>query len=155
MNHDLNPGQLVDLNLPNRAARTTGVALVLLGSLSLASNVRVATINSFAAHEGAAPQALVTARDGEVYGITSAGGTQGRGTVFRMGPAGTPEVLHEFSGGADGATPTALIEGKNGVLYGTTTAYVQQAVDGSFFYTAGTLFAIRGRGSFVTLTSAF
>ncbi|HEY2675671.1 MAG TPA: choice-of-anchor tandem repeat GloVer-containing protein [Steroidobacteraceae bacterium] len=130
-------------------------ALVLLGSLLLASNLRAATINSFAAQKGTAPQALVTARDGEVYGIAAAGGAQGRGTVFRMGPAGAPEVLHEFSGGADGATPTALIEGENGVLYGATTAYAQQAVDGSIFHTAGTLFAIRGRGSFVTLTGAF
>jgi uncharacterized repeat protein (TIGR03803 family) len=155
ISHDLKPGQLLNANLPNRAARTTAAALALLGSLLLASNPRAATIASFAAHEGTAPQGLVAARDGEVYGITTAGGIQGRGTVFRMGPAGKPEVLHEFSGGADGATPTALIEGENGVLYGATTAYVQQAVDGSIFHTPGTLFAIRGRGSFVTLTRAF
>jgi uncharacterized repeat protein (TIGR03803 family) len=134
---------------------TATTALVLLFSLLLAPDLRAATLYSFAASKGTAPQALLTARDGEVYGITTAGGTYGRGTVFRLGPAGTPEVLHAFSGGADGTTPTALIEGRDGVLYGATTAYAQQAVDGSIFYTAGTLFAIRERGDLVTLTSAF
>jgi uncharacterized repeat protein (TIGR03803 family) len=149
-------GQILDGILPKPAYSTTAAAaFVLLLGLLLAPNLRAATIYSFAAHKGTAPQALVTARDGEVYGITAAGGTHGRGTVFRMGPAGTPEVLHEFSGGEDGSTPTALIEGRNGVLYGATAAYAQQAVDGSIFHTPGTLFAIKGRGALITLTSAF
>jgi uncharacterized repeat protein (TIGR03803 family) len=155
MRHYLDPAQLLDLGLRKRACCTATTALVLLCSLVLAPALRAATVYSFDASKGTAPQALLTARDGEVYGITAGGGTHGRGTVFRMSPAGTPEVLHAFSGGADGTTPTALIEGKDGVLYGATTAYVQQAVDGSIFYTAGTLFAIRGRGALVTLTSAF
>ena len=155
MRHHLNPAQLPGRELPKGACCAAAAALVLLCSLLPGQDLRAATIYSFAASKGTAPQALLTARDGEVYGITAAGGTHGRGTVFRMGPGGTPEVLHAFSGGADGSTPTALIEGKDGVLYGATTAYVQQAVDGSIFHTAGTLFAIRGRGALVTLTSAF
>jgi uncharacterized repeat protein (TIGR03803 family) len=155
MRHQLDPLQLLDVERPKGACCIAATALVLLCSLLLAPDLRAATIYSFAASKGTAPQALLTARDGEVYGITTAGGTYGRGTVFRMGPAGTPEVLHAFSGGADGTTPTALIEGRDGVLYGATTAYVQQAVDGSIFHTPGTLFAIRGRGALVTLTSAF
>jgi uncharacterized repeat protein (TIGR03803 family) len=156
MKQDLNSGRLLDLSLPKNARRIATAASVFLWSLFLAPHLRAETIYSFAAPKGTAPQALLTARDGEVYGITAAGGTHGRGTVFRMGPAGTPEVLHEFSGGEDGATPTALIEGKNGVLYGATTAYAQQAVDGSIFYTAGTLFTIRARGGgLVTLSRAF
>jgi len=155
MKKDVIPGQLLDLNLRKGARRIAAVAFVLLWSLLSAPHLCAATIYSFAAFKGAAPQALLTARDGEVYGITTAGGIHGRGTVFRMGPAGIPEVLHAFSGGTDGATPTALIEGKDGVLYGATTAYAQQAVDGSIFHTAGTLFEIRGRGALVTLTRAF
>jgi uncharacterized repeat protein (TIGR03803 family) len=159
MRHYLNPAQLPvqppAFELPKGACCAATALVVLLCSLLLAPDLRAATIYSFAASKGTAPQALLTARDGEVYGITTAGGTYGRGTVFRMGPAGTPEVLHAFSGGADGTAPTALIEGKDGVLYGATTAYAQQAVDGSIFYTAGTLFAIRDRSALVTLTSAF
>jgi uncharacterized repeat protein (TIGR03803 family) len=155
MRRYLDPVQLLDVELPKGACCIAATVLLLLCSLLLAPDLRAATIYSFVASKGTAPQALLTARDGEVYGITAAGGTHGRGTVFRMGPAGTPEVLHAFSGGADGTTPTALIEGKDGVLYGATTAYVQQAVDGSLFHTAGTLFAVRGRGGLVTLTSAF
>jgi uncharacterized repeat protein (TIGR03803 family) len=159
MRQDPNPAQLLmqspNLELRKVACCTAATALLLLCSLLPAPALRAATVYSFAASKGTAPQALLTAHDGEVYGITTAGGTYGRGTVFRMGPAGTPEVLHAFSGGADGTTPTALIEGKDGVLYGATTAYAQQAVDGSLFYTVGTLFAIKGRGALVTLTSAF
>ena len=155
MKQDRTPGRLGDLNLPKGARRTAGVTFVLLWGLFLAPHVWADAIYSFAASKGTAPQALLTARDGEVYGITAGGGIHGRGTVFRIGPGGIPEVLHAFSGGKDGATPTALIEGKDGVLYGATTAYVQQAVDGSIFHTAGTLFAIKGRGALVTLTSAF
>jgi uncharacterized repeat protein (TIGR03803 family) len=154
MKQDLNPGELLNLDAPKGIRRAAAVAFVLLWGLLPAPHLWAATIYSFAAFKGTAPQVLLTARDGEVYGITTAGGIHGRGTVFRMGPGGTPEVLHAFSGGADGATPTALIEGKDGVLYGATTAYDQQAVDGSIFHTAGTLFEIRGR-ELVTLTSAF
>ncbi len=156
MRQNFDPGKSPDRDRPKGARHAAAAALLLLfWSLLLAPDLRAATIYSFAASKGAAPQALVTARDGEVYGITAGGGTHGRGTVFRMGPAGIPEVLHAFTGGADGMTPTALIEGKNGALYGATTAYAQQAVDGSIFYTAGTLFAIRDRGALVTLTRAF
>jgi uncharacterized repeat protein (TIGR03803 family) len=156
MRQNLDAGRLLHLDLPKGARRAATAALVLLLlNLLPPSNLRAATIYSFAASKGAAPQAVLTARDGEVFGITAGGGTHGRGSVFRMGPAGMPEVLHAFTGGADGATPTALIEGKNGVLYGATTAYAQQAVDGSIFYTAGTLFAIRDRGALLTLTRAF
>ena len=155
MKKDVIPGRLLDLDLRTGARRTAAVAFLLLWSLLPAPHLWAATVYSFAALKGTAPQALLTARDGEVYGITSAGGIHGRGTVFRMGPEGIPEVLHAFFGGTDGATPTALIEGKDGVLYGATTAYAQQAVDGSIFHTAGTLFEIRGRGTLVTLTTAF
>ena len=134
MRQNLDPDKSPDLDRPIGARHAAAAALLLLlGSLLLPRDLRAATIYSFAASKGAAPQALVTARDGEVYGITAGGGTDGRGTVFRMGPAGIPEVLHAFTGGADGMTPTALIEGKNGALYGATTAYAQQAVDGSYF----------------------
>jgi uncharacterized repeat protein (TIGR03803 family) len=155
MRRNLDPDKLLDLDPPKGARHAAAALLLLLGSLLLAADLQAATIYSFAASKGAAPQALVTGRDGEIYGITAGGGTHGRGTVFRMGPAGMPEVLHAFTGGADGMTPTALIEGKNGTLYGATAAYAQQAVDGSIFYTSGTLFAIRGRGALVTLTRAF
>jgi uncharacterized repeat protein (TIGR03803 family) len=71
---------------------------------------------------GAGPQAgLVQDAEGNWYGTTTAGGTFNFGTVFKLNPAGTETVLHNFSGGADGYTPAAgVILDEAGNLYGTT-----------------------------------
>jgi uncharacterized repeat protein (TIGR03803 family) len=77
-----------------------------------------------AAADGANPQAgLVEGRDGFLYGTTFFGGSNGRGTVYRLNKAGDGYlVLHNFSvGDGDGANPdTALVQGRDGALYGTT-----------------------------------
>lgn len=56
------------------------------------------------------------------YGTTTAGGTSGHGTVYRL--KGTTEsVLYSFAGGTDGADPQAeLTLDAAGNLYGTTSA---------------------------------
>ncbi len=131
------------------------MAFVPFGNLLLAATPHVATVYSFDAPRGAAPHTLLTARNGEVFGISEGGGAHGRGTVFRLGHEGTPEVLHDFTGGADGETPTALVEGRNGVLYGATAAHALQTQDGTIVRAAGTLFVLRDRGPLVTLTRAF
>ncbi len=78
----------------------------------------------FAAQSGAGCQTpLIQGVDGALYGVTSAGGTNGAGTVFKISPDGTGhEVLHSFSPATgDGRNPTtALIQGNDGALYGTT-----------------------------------
>ncbi len=67
---------------------------------------------------------LVITPLGLLYGTTSAGGTHGKGTVFRFTQGGSYSVLHSFAGGAgDGDTPLAgLVQGNGGWLYGTTTS---------------------------------
>lgn len=62
---------------------------------------------------------------GNIYGTTSAGGTNGLGTVYRLQPKGSSyseSILYSFgSGKSDGAHPMAgLILDKKGALYGTT-----------------------------------
>lgn len=110
--------------------------------------------------DGAAPVgALVAAADGNFYGVTSAGGTEGRGTIFRLNFDGTGfESLHAFSAttassttlptNVGGATPLAgLLDGQDGLLYGTAG---QGGANGS-----GTLFAIAPDGSVFAVLHEF
>jgi len=58
---------------------------------------------------------------GNLYGVTAAGGGDGKGTVFRLDPGDNETVLYSFSGNLDGADPTAvLLMDSTGNLYGTT-----------------------------------
>jgi len=76
------------------------------------------------AGDGWEPQAgLVQASNGSLYGTTWNGGSNGRGTVFKLNPDGSGYgLLYNFgSGGADGQNPAGeLIQASNGFLYGTT-----------------------------------
>ena len=77
-----------------------------------------------ASTDGSAPDAsLVQGADGWLYGVTSLGGTNDAGSVFKISTNGTSYlVLYSFSGvGGDGQNPDAeMIQGSDGVLYGTT-----------------------------------
>jgi uncharacterized repeat protein (TIGR03803 family) len=67
---------------------------------------------------------VIFGTNGDLFGTTPYGGSQGYGTVFELTP-GTPwgqTVLYSFLGGNDGIAPQApLTLGTNGVLYGTTS----------------------------------
>jgi uncharacterized repeat protein (TIGR03803 family) len=68
---------------------------------------------------------LVFGAKGNLYGMTTYGGTNGFGTVFELSPnpgAGwTETVLHNFAGGSDGADPFAgVVFDRAGNLYGVT-----------------------------------
>jgi uncharacterized repeat protein (TIGR03803 family) len=78
--------------------------------------------------DGGLPSAsLMQARDGNLYGTTSAYGAQGFGTIFSITLQGAFTTLYSFEGIAQGATnlfdgtnPSGpLIEGPDGTLYGT------------------------------------
>jgi uncharacterized repeat protein (TIGR03803 family) len=76
--------------------------------------------------DGSAPVAGVTlTKAGIIFGTTSAGGTSGYGTVFRLAPAQsgwTEHILHNFEMQADGGTPYAgVVFDASGNLYGATT----------------------------------
>jgi uncharacterized repeat protein (TIGR03803 family) len=95
--------------------------------------------------DGFAPSGLVLATDGNFYGTTQYGGTNGSGTVFKMTPGGTLTTLHSFDG-TDGAQPTAgLVQATDGNFYGTTY--------GGGTYNEGTVFKITPAGELTTLHS--
>jgi uncharacterized repeat protein (TIGR03803 family) len=72
--------------------------------------------------DGAAPYgAVIKDKSGNLYGTTSAGGTSGFGTVYKLSKKGQETVLHSFTGGADGSDPVAgVVMDSSGNLYGTT-----------------------------------
>jgi len=72
-------------------------------------------------NDGGTPTAGLVYQKGTFYGITTAGGTSGVGTVFAFDPATKKEkVLHSFKGFADGYTPFGGLLYHGGLLFGTT-----------------------------------
>jgi len=91
----------------------------------------VTTLYSFCLQDGcpdgASPSGgLVQATDGNFYGTTENGGTNGsnRGTIFKITPSGALTTLYSFcsqSKCTDGAGPYGpLVQATDGLLYGTT-----------------------------------
>jgi uncharacterized repeat protein (TIGR03803 family) len=95
---------------------------------------------------------LVQGSDGNFYGTTAYGGTNGgQGTVFKISATGALTTLYSFTGaharaGKDGAYPTGLVQGSDGNFYGTT-------YNGGSNCDCGTVFKISATGALTTLYS--
>lgn len=90
------------------------------------------TLLSFDNSNGAIPaSALVQGINGKLYGTTSAGGTNGVGTVFVTTAAGALSTLHNFAN-ADGSNPTELVLAANGNFYGLAN-FGSAELEGSIF----------------------
>ena len=83
---------------------------------------RLHAFGGFNAGEGAAPYApLLSASDGNLYGVTANGGTWGNGVIFRMTTTGQFTSLYTFTVTAGHHTSVGgLVEANDGWLYGTT-----------------------------------
>ena len=106
-----------------------GQALLLAaGVLAAAPHVHaqttgeLTTIRSFNGPTGQAPtEALTLGNDGIFYGVTSTGGLNGQGTVFRVTTDGAITVLHNFDSTTDGLRPRGkLLLASDGNFYGVT-----------------------------------
>ena len=66
---------------------------------------------------------LVLANDGNFYGMTTAGGTNNDGTIFKIKISGEFKILHSFTLASDGGWPGgSLMQASDGNLYGMTPA---------------------------------
>ncbi len=115
---------------PNQSPRGLFYFLMLacLATLSLPaqtlSPVPFTVLRSLtSATDGSVPEGkLLLATDGAFYGTTSAGGTSGGGTIFRLAADGTFTTLRSLAA-ADGTAPIdGLIQASDGKLYGTGSA---------------------------------
>lgn len=102
--------------------------------------------------EGAVPVgALVLAGDGNYYGATQYGGSNGTGTIFQLTPTGGFANLYSFASvaagvsGTNGAQPNGLTLGSDGYLYGTTQK--------GGLANGGTFFKISTQGVFTQIYS--
>jgi uncharacterized repeat protein (TIGR03803 family) len=87
------------------------------------------------------------AKDGNLYGVTFSGGSNGYGTIFQLTPGGLFKTLYSFDGGTNGANPRGgLVQGIDGDFYGTTFA------DGNSG--GGTIFKITPAGNLVYLRTS-
>jgi len=103
-------------------------------------------------YPGANPAAnLVWGANGNLYGTTSAGGTNDSGTIFQMTTNGAFTSLVSFTGtngAALGIYPNGLVQGQDGNFYGTTQMGGTNDIssDGD-----GTIFRVTPAGTLTTL----
>jgi uncharacterized repeat protein (TIGR03803 family) len=103
--------------------------------------------SGFGIEGGWFPSPLALGPDGNFYGTTSGGGSNGMGTAYQVTPGGLVSTLVNF-GGTNGDRPlAALTLGMDGNLYGTTS------YGGTNSYFGGTIFRLTTNGQFTSLYS--
>jgi uncharacterized repeat protein (TIGR03803 family) len=104
-------------------------------------------LHSFAGgSDGANPLAApVLDQAGNLYGATSAGGSNYFGTLYKIDTTGNESVLYSFTGGTDGAYPYShLLVDTSGNLFGTASQGGCCGQGSIFEFSNGTLTALYG-----------
>lgn len=87
----------------------------------LDTNNKLTVLHTFTGgSDGGSPNTgLAQDATGNLYGTTAAGGTFGKGVVFKLDTTGKLATLHAFTGGSDGGNPNSIVLDGEGHLYGT------------------------------------
>jgi uncharacterized repeat protein (TIGR03803 family) len=166
-----NPNGLVQGSDGNLYGTTSGNGTNGFGTVfKITTNGALTTLYSFGsiqdtngvALDGANPNAaLVQGSDGNFYGTTRRGGTNGGwGTVFKISTNGVLVSLYSFGSvqdtngfptlSLDGTGPHELVQGSDGNFYGTTECNAWVWL-GSYPVGNGTVFKISPNGALTTL----
>lgn len=138
--------------------RSVGARLPKCQPFRVTTNGDLATLVYFNGTNGCLPCCLISGSDGNLYGATSAGGSNyvimdGFGTLFKVTTNGEFTTLVFFNG-TNGSGPSFLVQGNDGSLYGVTAT--GGANKGRYIYGddgLGTVFKSTATGDLVTLFS--
>jgi uncharacterized repeat protein (TIGR03803 family) len=138
---------LVSFTFAGIIATITGVAPRVTAQSGAAERDGSAVLSDVV--DGAYPAGvLIEATDGNLYGITTEGGTENFGTIYRLTRDGHVAVLHSFDsnpGVMVAGRGVSLIQAKDGNFYGTTS------LGGAS--NRGTIFRMLPDGTFMTIYS--
>ncbi len=127
------------------------VLFLVLFSITTMSIAQTTLLHSFSggSDDGGLPWDSVIIDESTLYGMTSEGGTNGIGTIFKIDTDGSGfELLHSFSGiPTDGLLPTGGLIQDGSTLYGMTSEGGTN--------TAGTIFKIGTDGSSYQILHSF
>jgi uncharacterized repeat protein (TIGR03803 family) len=130
--------------------RRVCMIFVVCAAMTIAASAQdFRTLYAFNSIDGAYPNGLVQATDGNFYGTTSEGGYSGYGNVFKITPEGVLTTLHDFDF-TDGAEPNGLVQATDGNFYGTTSEGGAQS-SANCLEGCGTVFKITPEGALTTL----
>ena len=90
--------------------KTICLGCVLLAATAIAS-AQTFTILAYFTNGVTAPASLVQGWDGNFYGTSSDGGTNGDGTVFKVTPDGVLTTLYNFCSQPAGGPPLRGLQG--------------------------------------------
>lgn len=97
--------------------------IVFLFGLNQTATASEKVLHTFTAgNDGFQPQSLIADSSGNLYGVTTRGGGDGNGVVFKLAPTASgpwkETIVYHFTGGKDGNSPTAIALDAAGNLYG-------------------------------------
>jgi uncharacterized repeat protein (TIGR03803 family) len=113
------------------------------------------TLHAFSGDDdgGTPTGGLTLGTDGNFYGTTLKGGSDGFGTIFKITALGALTTLYSFTDGSDGGYPYAApVEGTDGNFYGTTAEGGN--ANCNFGYGCGTIYKITPAGQ-ITIIHQF